>query len=174
VQKNYSTWGVTWLELADQKGVGINSDLCASLHKLRGSAGMLGAAELAAAAERAESSILDGSVLPLEAVQQVAKVLDELLARVERHTERRESGGPWMDAPGVLTSSGRKKLHTLAEMLARCDMDAIDLGLALRQELVSLLGQDGAEELLQKMDELDFNAAYSRLINQLQQSDVAV
>ena len=75
VQKNYSAWGVTWLELANQKGAGINADLCASLHKLRGSAGTLGATELAAVARQAGGAVLGGTVLPLETVQRVARVL---------------------------------------------------------------------------------------------------
>ena len=173
VQKNYSDWSVTWLERAHQKGSEINADLCASLHKLRGSAGMLGATELAAVAEQAESSILGGSVSPLEAVQRVAKALDELLACVKDHTERRESSGPVMDLPGSLTSSGRKKLNTLAEMLARCDLDAIELGPVLRQEMVSLMGKEDTEGLLQKMDDLDFTTAYALLISRLQPPELA-
>jgi signal transduction histidine kinase/DNA-binding NarL/FixJ family response regulator/HAMP domain-containing protein/HPt (histidine-containing phosphotransfer) domain-containing protein len=168
-RKNYSTWGVTWLELAQQKGAAINADLCASLHKLRGSAGMLGATELAAVAEQAESSILGGSVLPLEAVQQVAKVLDELLAHVEDHIESLVSGATLELDAGPLTQVGRGKLVGLAGLLSTSDFDAIDLGLALRPELVSLLGQDDAEGLLQKIDALDFDAAHKLLIDQLQQ-----
>ncbi|MDP2074413.1 ATP-binding protein [Hydrogenophaga sp.] len=174
VQKNYSTWSVTWLEQAQQQGTGISADLCASLHKLRGSAGMLGAAELASVAEQAEGSILGGSVLPLEAVQQVAKVLDDLLAHVEDQMPvmmPAEIVG--LDA-GPLTQAGRDKLAKLAELLLKFDFDAIDLGLALQPELVSLMGRDDAVQLLQKIDELEFTAAHSLLMNQLQQPDVAV
>ncbi|AOF86697.1 sensory box protein [Hydrogenophaga sp. RAC07] len=169
VRKNYSTWGVTWLELAQQKGAEINADFCASLHKLRGSAGMLGATELAAVAEQAESSIHGGSVLPLEAVPPVAKVLDELLAHVEDHIESLVSGAALELDAGPLTQVGREKLASLAGLLSTSDFDAIDLGLALRPELVSLLGQDNAEGLLQMIDALDFDAAHKELINQLQQ-----
>ena len=75
---------------------------------------------------------------------------------------------------GPLTQAGRDKLAQLAELLLKCDFDAIDLGLALRSELVSLMGQDDAVQLLQKIDELEFTAAHSLLMNQLQQPDVAV
>ena len=167
VQKNYSTWGVTWLELANRKGTGINADLCASLHKLRGSAGMLGAAELAAVAGQAESSILCGTVLPVDAVQRVAKVLDGLLAHVEDHMSVLIPNETVVLDDGPLTQAGRDKLATLTELLSRCDLDAIDLGLALRRELVSLLGQNDAERLLQKIDELDFNTAHTLLISKL-------
>ncbi len=174
MKKNYSTWSVTWLELAQHQGTGINADLCASLHKLRGSAGMLGAAELAGVAEQAEGSLLRGSVMPLEAVQQVTKVLDDLLAHVEDQMSVSMPNEIVALDAGPLTQAGRGKLATLAELLSRCDMDAIDLGLALRQELVTLLGRDDAEELLQKIDQLEFNAAHGLLVNQLQQPDVGV
>lgn len=167
VQKNYSAWGVTWLELARQKGAGINADLCASLHKLRGSAGTLGAAELAAVAKQAESGVLGGSLLPLEAVQRVAKVLDDLLSPVNDHISRMKSNETVVLDAVSLTQAGRDKLKTLAELLSTSDLDAIDLGLTLRRELVSLLGQDAAEGLLQKIDELDFTAAYALLISRL-------
>ena len=174
VQKNYSTWSVTWLEQAQQQGTGINVELCASLHKLRGSAGTLGAAELAAVAEQAEGSILCGTVLPLEAVQQVAKVLDDLLAHVKDQMSVSMPNEIVALDVGPLTQAGRDKLAQLAELLLKCDFDAIDLGLALRSELVSLMGQDDAVQLLQKIDELEFTAAHSLLMNQLQQPDVAV
>jgi two-component system, sensor histidine kinase and response regulator len=173
VQKNYSDWGVTWLGLANQKGAGINADLCASLHKLRGSAGMLGAAELAAVAGQAESSILGGTVLPVDAVQQVAKVLDDLLAHVEDHTSMLMPNETVVLDDGPLTQAGRDKLATLTELLSRCDLDAIDLGLALRQELVSLLGQDEAKTLLQKIDELEFGTAHTLLVSRLQPPELA-
>ncbi len=173
VQKNYSAWGATWLELANQKGAGINADLCASLHKLRGSAGMLGAAELAAVAGQAESSILGGTVLPVDAVRRVAKVLDDLLAHVEDHMCVWIPNETLVLDAGPLTQAGREKLATLAGLLSKCDLDAIDLGLALRQELVSLLGHDDAERLLQKIDELDFNTAHTLLISKLQPPELA-
>ncbi len=173
VQKNYLAWGVTWLELAHQKGPEINANLCASLHKLRGSAGMLGATELAAVAEQAESSLIAGSVLPLEAVQQVAKVLDDLLAQVEDHISVMMPNEAVVLDAGPLTQAGRDKLATLAELLSNCDMDAIDLGLALRLELGTLLGQKAAEGLLQNIDDLDFTAAYALLISRLQPPEIA-
>lgn len=167
VRKNYSGWGVTWFELAHKKGAGINTDLSASLHKLRGSAGMLGAIELASAAEQAESAILGGSLSPLEAVQRVAGVLDALLARIDVHMSYLMPNEIAVLDPGPLTQAGRDKLATLAELLCKSDLDAIDLGLALRLELVSLLGLDEAEGILQKIDELDFNTAHAVLINKL-------
>jgi CheY-like chemotaxis protein len=173
VQKNYSAWGVTWIELAQQKGADINADLCASLHKLRGSAGMLGATELAAVAGQAESGVLGGSLLPLEAVQRVAKVLDDLLSHVNDYMSLLLPNETVVVDAGPLTQAGREKLATLAVLLSKSDFDAIDLGLALRPELVSLLGRDDAEALLQKVDGLDFAAAYALLISRLQPPELA-
>jgi len=173
VQKNYSAWGLTWLELAHQEAPQIKADLCASLHKLRGSAGTLGATELAAVAEQAESSILVGSASPPEAVQRVAKVLDELLAHLEDYMSALIPNETAVLDVGPLTQAGREKLATLTELLSKCDLGAIDLGLALRQELVSFLGQDDAEKLLQKIDELDFDAAHIHLISRLQLPELA-
>ena len=173
VQKNYSTWGVTWLEQAQQKGPEFNADLCASLHKLRGSAGMLGAVKLAAVAKQAESGVLGGSLLPLEAVQRVAKVLDALLSPVNAHVSRMMSNETVLLDAVPLTQAGRDKLKTLAELLSKSDLDAIDLGLTLRPELVSLLGRDDAEGLLQRIDDLNFSAAYALLISRLQPPELA-
>ena len=173
VQKNYSAWGVNWLELAQQRGAGIKADLCASLHKLRGSAGMLGAAELAAVAEQAESSIFSGTGLPLDAVQRVAKVLDELLAHVEVHLSQAMPIVAMVPDAAPLTQAGREKLSTLALLLSKCDLDAIDRGLELRLELVSLLGKDDAQGLLEKIDHLDFTAAHALLISRLQALELA-
>ncbi|AOF87655.1 sensory box protein [Hydrogenophaga sp. RAC07] len=173
VQKNYSAWGVTWLELAQQQGAGIKDDLSASLHKLRGSAGTLGATELAAVAKHAEGAILGGSVPPLDVVQQVAKVLDDLLAQVEVHMAMAMPKETAVLGAGPLTQAGRDKLTTLAERLSEGDFDAIDLGLSLRLELVSLLGQEDAEGLLQQIDDLDFTAANALLSSRLKQPDLA-
>ena len=89
--------------------------------------------------------------------------------------EQENATGHWLswDLPGSLTSSGRKKLNTLAEMLARCDLDAIELGPVLRQEMVSLMGKEDTEGLLQKMDDLDFTTAYALLISRLQPPELA-
>jgi len=173
MQKNYSAWGVTWLELAKQKSPGINADLCASLHKLRGSAGMLGAVELATVAKHAEGAILDGTVLPTDAVQRVAQVLDDLLAHVEDQIFVWMPNEIVVSNAGPLTQAGKNKLATLAELLAQCDFDAIDLGWELRVELVSLLGQEDAEGLLQRIDNLDFTAAHALLVSGLQPPELA-
>ena len=74
---------------------------------------------------------------------------------------------------GPLTQAGRDKLATLAGLLSKSDLDAIDLGLALRMELVSLLGQEDAEGLLQRIDELDFNTAHTLLACRLLATVVA-
>jgi signal transduction histidine kinase/CheY-like chemotaxis protein/HPt (histidine-containing phosphotransfer) domain-containing protein len=167
VQKNYSAWSLTWIELARHEDPQIKPDLCASLHKLRGGAGTLGATELAAVAEQAERAILAGTVSPTEAVQRVAKVLNELLTHLEDYMSALMPNGTVVMDVGPLTQAGREKLATLTELLSNCDLDAIDLGLALRRELVSFLGQDDAERLLQKIDELDFNAAHTLLVSRL-------
>jgi HPt (histidine-containing phosphotransfer) domain-containing protein len=57
------------------------------LHKLRGSASMLGATRLAEMAERAEHSLRGTSESPLEQVACVASALDELLGYVGHRLE---------------------------------------------------------------------------------------
>lgn len=79
LQKNYSTWRVTWLAAAQEGTDPDSTALCASLHKLRGSASTMGAFHLAQVAEAAESSLRLHRELPCEAVQRVGTVLDGLL-----------------------------------------------------------------------------------------------
>jgi two-component system sensor histidine kinase/response regulator len=85
--KNYSGWSATWLNLAREQGAACNPELCSSLHKLRGSASMLGATRLAEMAERAEHSLRGTSESPLEQVACVASALDELLGYVGHRLE---------------------------------------------------------------------------------------
>ncbi len=169
VQKNYSTWSATWLELARLKGPAINTDLQASLHKLRGSAGMLGAVDLAAAAELAESSIEDTLVSPLDAVARVAKVLDELLVNVTNGMNAESARHDAVQPLDVLTNSARQQLSALATLLTQHDMDALDAAANLRAELFCLMGQGAADNLLQTMESLDFNSAHALLSSKLQQ-----
>lgn len=85
--KNYSCWSATSLNLAREQGAAGNPELCSSLHKLRGSASVLGATRLAEVAERAEHSLRGTCEPPLEAVKCVASVLDELLSHVSHELE---------------------------------------------------------------------------------------
>jgi two-component system, sensor histidine kinase and response regulator len=80
LQKNYSTWRVTWIEAAKASAARDTTALCASLHKLRGSASTMGAFHLAQVAEEAESLLLQRRELACDAVQRVGAVLDDLLA----------------------------------------------------------------------------------------------
>lgn len=88
LQKSYGRWQVTWLESA-QANAALNTTspdttaLCASLHKLRGSASTMGAFHLARVAEEAESLLRQRRESPAEAVQRVGAVLDELLGRAQ-------------------------------------------------------------------------------------------
>lgn len=79
LQKSYSTWQVIWLEAAQTNTALDTPALRASLHKLRGSASTMGAFHLAQVAKEAESSLRQCHESPLEAVQRVGAVLDELL-----------------------------------------------------------------------------------------------
>ena len=80
LQKSYSAWRVTWLEAAQASTALDTTALCASLHKLRGSASTMGAFHLAQVAGEAESSLRQHQEPPPDAVQRVGAVLDELLA----------------------------------------------------------------------------------------------
>lgn len=85
--KNYSCWSATSLDVAREQGATGNPELCSSLHKLRGSASILGATQLAEVAARAEHSLRGTRESPLEAVKCVASVLDELLSHVSHELE---------------------------------------------------------------------------------------
>lgn len=168
VQKNYSHWSATWTDRAHQKNADISTELCASLHKLRGSAGMLGAAHLAAVAEQAESALQQASINPDHAVRLVAHVLDELLIQVARQTAINVPVEPTQPAEFTLTSTGRDQLDVLADMLARRDLDAIDFVATVKRELTCLKGQKAAEGILHSIDDLDFSSALALLLDKQQ------
>ncbi|QHE75801.1 hybrid sensor histidine kinase/response regulator [Hydrogenophaga sp. PBL-H3] len=169
LQKNYSTWSATWTDLTHHKDAEIGSDLCASLHKLRGSAGMLGATELAAVAEQAESATQQASITPAQAVRRVADVLDELLVQLALRSDLEVPKEHAQPATFTLTPAERDQLGLLAEMLARRDLDALDFAVERKRELTCLMGQAAAEDILHNLDDLDFDAAHILLLDGLQQ-----
>ena len=104
---------------------------------------------------------------PGDAVDRVAKVLDELLAQVANRSGVDGGSQEPVQVGVALTDDSGQKLRTLATMLALHDMDALDLAASLKAELFSLMGQKAAASFLQSIDELDFNLANDALSESL-------
>lgn len=173
-QKNYSTWSTTWMAIARREDAEIRIGLSGSLHKLRGRAGVLGATKLAAVAEQAERAVQQASMTPAHAVHLVANVLDELLVQVANLCCTHVSSENTQSTEFTLTPAGRYQLKLLADMLEKHDLDALDFAASLKDELIGLMGKEGASGMLRNMDDMHFNAAHALLINKLQQPERSV
>lgn len=82
LQKNYGGWSEQWLLATSTGHASDKAALCASLHKLRGSAGLMGAHRLALVAGQVEQSLKEDQEQPQAAVQRVGDVLHSLLVQI--------------------------------------------------------------------------------------------
>lgn len=93
LQKHYGDWTSVWLAAASANDPALHADLCASLHKLRGSASTMGANQLAMLATQFEQSLKEGKVRPLEAIKRVGEALDKLLLEVGEWQASEQASG---------------------------------------------------------------------------------
>lgn len=156
----YATWTALWVKLPrtlDANGV---RTLCASLHKLRGSASMIGAVDLAVAAEAAENAYSGPSLPETEGLlSTVGMELDRLLTSIETWFNQRS---PAKQVPAVvesITDDQLGRLWALHKLIDANDLDAVDQAMALRPELACVLGAADAAKLASLIDRLEFNEA---------------
>jgi len=130
--------------------------LLARMHKLRGSAGMLGAREVQRLAGDAEAAL---SVSPA-AGRAVLPALVQALAQLAQASESALQARPAAaEEPSAAAPAGHEELAALVDLLRRRDLAARDVLHALAPGLRGRLGAGSTEQLLRSVDELDYERA---------------
>jgi PAS domain S-box-containing protein len=144
--------------------------LCTRLHKLRGSAGLLGASELHRLSGEAEIALRAG--VALQDVQPGLAALEQALRNLERATSPVIESRKPQEAPtdiGALatTEANEEDVSQLLEMLRKQDLAASDAFRELAGGLLARWGNERVEQIRQAVEELEFTAAV-QLIEQSQ------
>jgi CheY-like chemotaxis protein len=135
--------------------------LRAQLHKLRGSAGMLGAHTISASAGAAEDICRQGGP-DAELSAALANAADGL--RIIRAHLPRITGQAEVAAAGAAAAVGApSSVNALRSLLERHDLAAMDRVDAMGAELQRLLGVDGAQNFRARVRSLDFAGAAAML-----------
>ena len=136
--------------------------LPARMHKLRGTAGILGALDVHRAATAVEHALRATPPAPPESI----RALQQALASTLRHLHA--NAQPFLDAtPTVPAAPPTDAAATLEDadlshlkaLLARHDLAALELVEQLQAPLQSAMGPDGYQALQDALDELDFAQA---------------
>ncbi|KRB92527.1 hypothetical protein ASE26_06075 [Duganella sp. Root198D2] len=127
----------------------------AGLHALRGGVGSLGARNFADATLAAEAALRNGD--GAEAGRQFELAQMALSATLQ-------AGARWLQLEQPARAAGVQQdlhaaMHTLAEMLRRQDLDALEQFRQLRPQLASERGDDAAAQLETAIEALDFGTA---------------
>jgi PAS domain S-box-containing protein len=134
----------------------------ARAHRLRGSAGMLGALDLARAATALETA-LDAHASD-DAVQALADLRQALAELHAAAADLAEADAPAPVAAAPLDDTRwRARVRALAAQLESNDLAASDGFEALRPEIARRLGPAHAQAMAQAIHSLDFGAARERL-----------
>ncbi|QHE78026.1 CHASE domain-containing protein [Hydrogenophaga sp. PBL-H3] len=142
--------------------------LAARLHKLRGSAGTLGATELMQLAQALEAGL--ASALPLAQLDARWRALQDELEALHRHSEpvlqaaRRAASEHPAPAP---EDADEADLPQFLELLNRRDLDALVWWRAHAGGLRARLGAATVERVGHWLDELDFASASAALTEEL-------
>jgi PAS domain S-box-containing protein len=136
------------------------------LHKLRGSAGTLGAKGLAHAASQVEKACrmeqTDQVRALLAVVEEEMKQLIQASALALQGHADQQSGEP--DEPqGAMAEISDTDLAKLTEAFLQSDLDALDLLTSLAPGLRRLLGVEVFAQLQEQADNLDFDGAATTL-----------
>jgi PAS domain S-box-containing protein len=134
--------------------------LLARMHKLAGSAGLVGAMALSGLARRVENSLRNGDQgeIPtlIEQLREGFCLLDKAIGPVLQHYKE----GSNEDEPVVLTSV---ELDELREALQQKKISAMKIYRKLRPALRPLMDEEAFEQLEKAMEKLDFAEAHTWL-----------
>lgn len=147
------------------EGGAITQELCGSLHKLRGGASMLGAVGVAEEAGLSEALLKLPHQDPLPAIQKVVVELDDLIRSIDEWELRRaRSVEPVGHAHSSHALGKPDDLLRLFILLQARDLDAVDLSSELGADLCAVLGPEGTDQFMERVDHLDFATAQARLM----------
>lgn len=162
LKNSYDGWSTQWLVPGRTWDASAVHSLCASLHKLRGSAGMVGAVRLAETTSKAEYQIREaGQVQDLSLLESVSRELERVLAGIEaQQCPDAPSGGE--HPPAHRTDAGALPLEPLNRLLGQIranDMDAMETASELRPWLQRILEGPGLATFEGQLDGLRFRDA---------------
>ncbi|PZW68723.1 PAS domain S-box-containing protein [Pseudomonas sp. URMO17WK12:I1] len=136
-------------------------ELAARLHKLRGTAALLGANDLATRAGNAEQLLREGAA---DAVTKPA--LEALLAayiELEGHTRQFRDMAPSLPADDTDQAKAHQAVAVLEEQLRSRDMAALDTFAHAASAIREMAGDSQAAEVWQAIDNLDYASALALL-----------
>jgi HPt (histidine-containing phosphotransfer) domain-containing protein len=149
--------------------------LQARMHRLRGSAGTVGARELHQRAAVAEASLRNEDSGAEAAVREAASSLDALAELAQHALATRAPGGDLPEARAEeFTGDPRAALEGLAEQLRSRDLAALDAFSRLAPMLRRMLGELATRALSDALDALEFEQASEILSGGLRNAPVAL
>jgi PAS domain S-box-containing protein len=162
--KNYATWSNEWSTRLQALDSDSNAELGASLHKLRGSASMIGAVKLADSAGGAEDALSgSGPDVVRSRIDAVATDLGLLLCSIAAWDGSTQVRRPDVATENTLSQEQVDRLQELLRLLHANDLDAVEQAPALRTELSFAIDAAGMEQWLDLVDSLRFDEAAAQL-----------
>ena len=135
------------------------------VHKLRGSAGTLGANQVHATASAAEAALTDHNGEEIGCVLALSQALRQLIAASQPAIASglASENLPSPDTAAPAAPAGQQSLQALAELLRAQDLQALDVLGQMQGPLASAIGADTAVAIARAMEVLDFPGALAML-----------
>lgn len=157
-QSSLKRFFADFVEFSDQGVLSrLSRELAPRLHKLRGTAALLGARHLASQAAQAEQLLRDGA-----ADAAMRPVLESLLAayaELDGHTRAFRETAPSVPADDADQRQAPQALAELREQLRNRDMAALDTFARAAVAIRDMTGEAQVAELWQAIDNLDYELA---------------
>ncbi|MDD1509077.1 CHASE domain-containing hybrid sensor histidine kinase/response regulator [Pseudomonas sp. CNPSo 3701] len=147
-----------FVEFADHRLLSQPShELVARLHKLRGTAALLGAKELAARAGNVEQLLRDGAADA--ATRPALEALLAAYAELDGHTRLLRDKAPSLPVDDIDQTQAQQALVMLEEQLRNRDMAALDSFAHAASAIREMAGDSQVAEIWQAIDNLDYALA---------------
>ena len=139
------------------------------LHKLRGSAGSVGAREVLNSATAAERALLDGADDGVQRVLELNAALSHLVQGIQDMLGAQLASSAPASATSAAAPVDQAAVTRLAHLLNAQDLAALGLYTELKASLGAAMGADAAGEMERTMQALDFARAF-KLLQELAQA----
>jgi CheY-like chemotaxis protein len=135
------------------------------VHKLRGSAGTLGANQVHATASATEAALTNHNGEEIGCVLALSQALRQLIAASQSAIASGLASEklPPLDTATPAAPADQQSLDALAELLRAQDLQALEMLAQMLGPLASAIGTDTTTAIARAMDELDFPSALTML-----------
>jgi CheY-like chemotaxis protein len=133
------------------------------LHKLRGSAGSVGAREVLNSATAAERALLDGADDGVQRVLALNAALSHLVQGIQDMLAAQQASSEPASAASAAAPVDQSAVARLVSLLNAQDLAALSLYTELKASLGAAMGADAAGEMERAMQALDFARAFKLL-----------